>query len=736
MDPYVDSIEHLADELKRIDLLIQRALAIARDQPQQGQEYRGLLISEPEIDELFKSGEFLSQHWLKQEKNQHKLDALDHKLVALRKTIDERRESTTKAGRRLTLSHLAEQFGLSSAEVDLLLVAMAPELEPRYETMYAYLQDDVTRKRPSADLALNLICRNVREKLFARRYLAPDAPLIHFRVLELLEESHDREPTLLRKFFKIEDSVLRFLLEHIPTKLALGSFRVPTQTIDGLEIDGATRNQLHNLVDSVERSASKKAIVRVVGSDRAELQSVAAALGHALHSSLITVDLASVENESAEVSGMIRDAILLGAVLAIFSTDNPETSSEEAQRPPQTRKQFRRILDEFPGGIIALGPESTFGEMPPDSRLWKIELKTTSFEQRRQTWENALSGVAGEPNPGRLADTFRFGGPHIRQAVALSHSLASLRSPSDPTPSMDDLLNAGRALSGSNLRRFATVIEPRYTWSDLVLPDDKRQQLEHIAMRAKHRRTVHYDWGFGEKLSRGKGLNVLFSGQSGVGKTMAAEVLANDMSLVLFQIDLSSVVSKYIGETEKHLAAIFREAETSQSLLFFDEADSLFGKRTEVKDAHDRYANLEVNYLLQRIEQFEGLVILATNMQRNLDEAFLRRMQEVIDFPFPNETLRERIWRQHVPPSAPVEARIDYGFLARQFKLSGGSIKNAVMTAAYLAASQGKKIGMTEMIRSVRMELQKQGKLVMKADFGKYFEAAQMSPETELTTKN
>jgi SpoVK/Ycf46/Vps4 family AAA+-type ATPase len=225
------------------------------------------------------------------------------------------------------------------------------------------------------------------------------------------------------------------------------------------------------------------------------------------------------------------------------------------------------------------------------------------------------------------------------------------------------------------------------------------------------------------------------------GKTMAAEVLANDLSLVLFQIDLSSVVNRYIGVTEKHLAAIFREAEMSQSLLFFDEADSLFGKRTEVKDVHDRYANLEVNYLLQRIEQYEGVVILATNMQRNLDDAFLRRIQEVIDFPFPDEALRERIWRRHLPVNAPMDLNIDYGFLARQFKLTGGDIKNAVMTAAFLAASQEKsgqerKIGMPEMIRAVRMELQKQGKLVMKSDFGKYFETAQIPPGTASTAKN
>jgi len=386
MDPYRDSIEHLTDELKRVDLLIQRALAIARDQPQQGQEFRGLLISEPEIDELLKTGEFLSQHWLKQDKNQPQLDALDHKLAALRKKIDERRELTTKSGRRLTLSHIAERFGLSSAEVDLLLVAMAPELEPRYETLYAYLQDDVTRKRPSADLALNMICRSEREKLFARRFLAPAAPLIHFRLLEMLEESHDRQPTLLRKFLKIEDSVLRFVLEQAPAKLTLGSFEVPVQTVEGLEIDEATRTQLHNLAESVERSGSAKTIVRVVGSDRAELQEAAAALGQAQRSSLITVDQAAVENESADISGLIRDAILLDANLAVFATDALEAPSEEPQRAPQSQKQFRRILDQFPGPILALGPESAFGELPSDRRLWKIELKGTSFEQRRETF--------------------------------------------------------------------------------------------------------------------------------------------------------------------------------------------------------------------------------------------------------------------------------------------------------------------------------------------------------------
>ncbi|MBV9759643.1 MAG: ATP-binding protein [Acidobacteriaceae bacterium] len=737
MDAYRDSIEQISDELNRLDLLIRRALILARDLRASGnEEYRGLLISEQQIDRILESGEFLHQHWKTQEENGDKLTDLDQKLEQARKRIDRRCEMTGNKGRSLTLPHLAARFGLSQAEVDLLLIAMAPELETRYEILYAYLQDDVTRKRPSVDLALNLISRTGREKLIARRFFATGAPLIRFRLVELIDEPHDRQPTLLRRFLKLDDSVLGFLLEQPPVRLPLGNRVESQQSIQSLELDPMTRVELQNLADSLQSAGAPKSLVRVIGSDPAELQSVASALSNAHERPLIALELAALENESTDIDLLIRDATLYDAVVAVVAPPGePSTGAEEPQRVAQARRRFWNLVEHVPR-IVALGPDSVFGEAPTHLRIWKIQLKTANFEQRRQMWESALSETAHDADASRLADTFRFGGAHIRQAVAMAHSLAGIRDPSQPVSSMSDLLESGRALSGSNLRRYATVVQPRYSWSDIILPDEKRRQLEHIAIRVKHRRTVHYEWGFGEKLSRGKGLNVLFSGQSGVGKTMAAEVLASDLSLVLFQIDLSSVVSKYIGETEKHLAAIFREAEMSQSLLFFDEADALFGKRTEINDAHDRYANLEVNYLLQRIEQYEGLVILATNMQRNLDDAFLRRIQEVIDFPLPDEILRERIWRRHLPANAPVDASIDYTFLARQFKLTGGDIKNAVMTAAFLAASGSKRIGMAEMIRAVRIELQKQGKLVMKTDFGKYFEAAHQSSDLSQPLKN
>ena len=220
---------------------------------------------------------------------------------------------------------------------------------------------------------------------------------------------------------------------------------------------------------------------------------------------------------------------------------------------------------------------------------------------------------------------------------------------------------------------------------------------------------------------------MLFTGPSGTGKTTAAEVMARDLSLRLFQIDLATVVSKYIGETEANLSVIFREAEMSQSLLFFDEADALYGKRTEVKDAHDRYANIEVNYLLQRIEQYQGLVVLATNFQENIDNAFLRRLHCVVRFPFPDERAREQIWRLQFPEKAPVAPGVDFAFLARQFKISGGYIRNAAVEAAFQAVQEGGvegQITMEHIISAVKHEYQKQGKLVMKDDLGPYAQAS------------
>jgi SpoVK/Ycf46/Vps4 family AAA+-type ATPase len=357
------------------------------------------------------------------------------------------------------------------------------------------------------------------------------------------------------------------------------------------------------------------------------------------------------------------------------------------------------------------------------SRLWQIRIDAADFETRRRAWVHALQDSVADLDAGRLADVFAFSGNRIGQTASLARAHAMLRGPEDERPTMSDVLAAGRDLTTPNLQQFAIAVEPRFGWDDLVLPEDRMRHLRSIASHLRHRSRVYRDWGFGTKVARGRGLSILFSGAPGTGKTMAAEVLARELSLLLFQIDLSTVVSKYIGETERNLSVIFAEAEMSQSLLFFDEADALFGKRTEVKDAHDRYANMEVNYLLQRIEQFKGLVVLATNFQKNLDDAFLRRLQYVIEFPYPDEDARQQIWKRHFPGNAPRDTDLDLAFLASQFKLAGGSIRNVVVEAAFLAAEEGGaevKIAMRHVIEALKHEHQKQGKLLMKTDLGPY----------------
>jgi SpoVK/Ycf46/Vps4 family AAA+-type ATPase len=275
-----------------------------------------------------------------------------------------------------------------------------------------------------------------------------------------------------------------------------------------------------------------------------------------------------------------------------------------------------------------------------------------------------------------------------------------------------------RRLAGGHLDDLAVRVRPRRTMADLVLPADQTAQIRELVARHRRRTTVYQEWGFPPLPSTG--VVALFCGPSGTGKTLAAEVVAGQLGLDLYKVELSSVVSKYIGETEKNLERIFTAASAGDLVLFFDEADALFGKRSEVADAHDRYANIEVAYLLQRLESYDGLVIMATNLQRNIDNAFLRRISVAIDFAPPDENHRRLIWQRAFPASAPVDA-LDFDFLARRFNITGGVIRNAALGAAFLAAESGEKITMELVVLALKREFQKLGRLLTETEFGHYF---------------
>jgi SpoVK/Ycf46/Vps4 family AAA+-type ATPase len=725
--PYQDSAEHILAELKRLDLMLRRAVLVARqsrstDTPD---EFRGLVISEENVNRILDNVDFLGDIWKLDASADRSIKSLDVELENRQEEIRARMNAGARSREKLALLHLAKTFNLSPAEVDILLIAIAPELEPRYEMLYAYLQNDVTRKRPSIDLCLNLICRTGQEKIQARQAFSPDAALLYFNLIELREEPYDRNPTLLRQFLKLDDTVTRFLLERQPQRTAMSRLIVPESGIDELETSPATRRELQILGDMIHQNGTAHAIIQLWGGSDAPLREAASALARALEKNVLYADLGRPDVTADRLGALIRDASLWDNLLVV---DRGGAELQETERLRMSRIEELLLARIIEGNLAAvmLSEDEQFGSVAGSNHLWRIKVDGPDFDSRRSAWSKALGGAVADGDMNRLADFFSFSGARVEQTASLARTRATLRDPADPKLAMPDVLAAGRDLTTPNIHRFAIPIEPRYTWDDLVLPPEEARQLRAVASRLQHRNVVHRNWEFGAKLTRGRGLGVLFTGTTGAGKTMAAEVLARELSLRLFQIDLASVVSKYIGETESHLSLIFREAELSQSLLFFDEADALYGKRTEVSDAHDRYANIEVNYLLQRIEQYEGLVVLATNFQENIDDAFLRRLHCVVRFPFPDEQAREQIWKRQFPEKAPVADGMDFRFLATQFKLSGGNIRNAALEAAFMAAEEGGpqgQISMNHVVEAVKHEYQKQGKLVMKSDLGRYWRA-------------
>jgi hypothetical protein len=386
-----------------------------------------------------------------------------------------------------------------------------------------------------------------------------------------------------------------------------------------------------------------------------------------------------------------------------------------ADLKPEERARLLEQIEARRARSVLIGRTRTEAQALSEHTVLLVDVPFPSFAERRETWERLTRAPATD-----VAAKFRLSVEQIRAAAEVSRVAAGARGLD--APESGDLDLGARHASSSRLGDLAVRLSPAYGWDDLVVPDRQRDLLHSISAYLRHRDRVLSEWGYERTVARTQGLKVLFAGESGTGKTMAAQVLAAELGLDLFRVDLATVVSKYIGETEKNLERIFAAADGSNAILFFDEADALFGKRSEVSDSHDRYANIEVAYLLQRMEAYPGAVILATNFKRNVDDAFIRRLDFVVDFPFPEAEDRRRIWRLVLPSEAPVAGDLDLDFLAAQFKLSGGAIRNCSLVAAFRAADEGSAIGMSHLVRAVAQEYGKQGRLTLEADFERFHE--------------
>ena len=394
-----------------------------------------------------------------------------------------------------------------------------------------------------------------------------------------------------------------------------------------------------------------------------------------------------------------------------------EAGGRTAEGAPEALRHFLARIN----GVVFVDLRDFSSNVMAEAASLVLDIGRPTPQEQQDAWRAALEGSGAEDTSllsTRLAGQFDLSQPAIERIVR-AVTLESGAAPGDTGWSdaqrSQQVWRACLDTSRPELGALTQVISPKATWNDLVLPDEQVALLHQIADQVRRRSKVYIEWGFGDKMNRGLGITVLLTGESGTGKTMAAEVIANDLQLHLYRIDLSTVVSKYIGETEKNLRRVFDAAEGGGAILFFDEADALFGKRSEVKDSHDRYANIEINYLLQRMESFRGLAILASNMRNALDPAFMRRLRFVVDFPYPSASDRQLIWRKQFPAQAPLEG-VDFARLAR-LNLSGGNIQSVALNGAFLAAAAGSTITMAHLLAAARSEYRKLERPANEADF-------------------
>lgn len=594
------------------------------------------------------------------------------------------------------LEGLARRLGLSTFEREILLLCVAMELDTSIGDLCARARGDDGRPYPTFALALSLFDDPCWDTL------APDGPLRAWRLIEV----HQRgEEPLLAGPLRLDERILHHArgLAGVDERLA----PILTPIHGGDVAESPESPTVREAVEALRRAGGGKegAFLYLLGSDHEAASELAEGVSSALGLTLRGLSPRVLEAPDAEAEALarlLRRECLLGPISLYLDARELEPAAGAR-------------LAEFLGRLAGPGGGPLFlaaRDLPPGAPPAALTLdvgRPTPAEQRA-AWAEELGPDAGDL-PGPLSGQFRLGRSTIRRIARE----ARRGGPADPRAFGIRLWDGCRRATRPRLEALAARIEPRATWDDLVLPPAELSLLRLIAVRARRRSTVYDDWGFRAKAGQGLGLSVLFVGESGTGKTLAAEVLASELRLDLYRIDLSAVVSKYIGDTEKNLRRLFDLAEDGGAILFFDEADALFGKRGEVKDSHDRYANIEVNYLLQRIEAYQGLAVLATNMKSALDPAFLRRLRSIVRFPFPGPAERRAIWSRAFPPGVP-RGELDWDRLAR-FDVTGGSIRNVALDAAFLAAEAGTPVTMALVLRAALAEFRKLEHPVDEADF-------------------
>jgi hypothetical protein len=706
----------LRAEMARLRLLLERRVLWLREQWQSDplQEYRGLVVSDAQADWLMAGPDPAAEAQFYRENPA--AAALGRAVEDADAAARRRSEELAAAGMPPRSELLARLFGLTPFERSVLLLCLAAELDTGFERLFGYVLDDATRRHPTAALALSLLAGD--DWIGCRRSFLPEAPLRRWRLLTVDAGGGPLASAPLR----IDERIAHYLLGigardvdgHEAPDGRLAGALLP---LSAAPLTARHRDLLGRLAPWVRERARQEGwpVLNLVGARGSGRRALARALCDELGPRLLELRLSRLGGAGparAETLRLLeREAILLGLAYYVDLQTADEGGEGVAEAAAELAGELGVLVIAASGAPAAVvGRTRLTLPVPKPDPAAQAELWDQALARQRHTLNGSVDAITQQ---------FDLGPTGIVRAVAAARDRALLRDPTGGEAlSLEDVWQACREELSCPLEGLAQRVAPRHGWEDLVLPEDGLRHLREIADQVAQRGRVYESWGFGARLGRGRGISALFAGPSGTGKTLAAEILAAHLGLDLFRVDLAGTVSKYIGETEKNLRRIFDAAEESGAILFFDEADALFGKRSEVKDSHDRYANIEINYLLQRMEDYRGLAVLATNMKQHLDPAFLRRLRFVVDFPFPDPRARRLIWQGVFPRTVELDG-LDLDALARM-EIAGGSIRNIALNAAFLAAGAGTPIGMDHVLRAARREYAKLNKLVAEVEFGAY----------------